>query len=155
MESKERLDITLERQYFSKGTNGNFLVNGSYLCQAIELPWKENQRGISCIPEGVYELTKRYSGKFGKHLLVNDVPGRDLILIHCFNEALKESRGCIAPVMLGNGPGKGQQSKAALRKIIKVAYEAIDEGKEVYLTIRKSERKILIVPFINTKNFVK
>jgi Family of unknown function (DUF5675) len=48
----------------------------------IELPWKKNQAGVSCIPEGEYGLAKRWSFKFGRHLQILNVPGREYILIH-------------------------------------------------------------------------
>jgi hypothetical protein len=71
----------------------------------IELPWKNNQAGVSCIPEGKYDLVKRWSPKFGSHLQILNVPGRELILIHPANDALLELRGCIAPVCLLTGAG--------------------------------------------------
>ena len=74
---------------------------------SIELPWKENQTGVSCIPEGRYELVKRWSPKFLRHLQVMNVPGREYILIHPANEALQELKGCIAPVCFLTGAGKG------------------------------------------------
>ena len=37
-----------------------------YACNTIELPWKDNRRQISCIPEGAYKVTPRVSTKFGQ-----------------------------------------------------------------------------------------
>ena len=31
----------------------------------LELPYKDNQRNISCIPCGKYKVTKRFSEKYG------------------------------------------------------------------------------------------
>ena len=88
----------LIRTYFAEGTNGILLLDGAAICPTIELPWKNNQSRISCIPEGKYKLIKRYSPHFKWHLQVMDVPGRELILIHPANDALRELQGCIAPV---------------------------------------------------------
>jgi Family of unknown function (DUF5675) len=72
----------------------------------LNSPWGNNQAGVSCIPEGTYELTNRWSLKFGRHLQILNVPGREYILIHPANEALRELKGCIAPVCLLAGAGK-------------------------------------------------
>jgi hypothetical protein len=72
---------------------------------SIELPWKDNHTGVSCIPKRKYELVKRWSPKFNRHLQIMNVPGRGLILIHPANEALPELKGCIAPVFFLTGGG--------------------------------------------------
>ncbi len=64
------MELVLEREYFSSGTNGILFYNGDEICKTIELPWLENQRRISCIPEGTYVIKKRYSPKFKWHLEV-------------------------------------------------------------------------------------
>jgi hypothetical protein len=46
------MELDLLRTYYPKGTNGSLLVNGVGLCHTIELPWKNNEQGVSCIPEG-------------------------------------------------------------------------------------------------------
>jgi|GEM_PF-4701125 len=92
------LVVKLLRTYGDRGTNGEIWIGGDLECCAIELPWRENVRNISCIPEGTYPLAKRYSKRFGWHILVRDVPMRSAILFHPANNAEKELRGCIAPV---------------------------------------------------------
>lgn len=49
---------------------------------SLELPNKDNQRRISCIPEGVYKARKHKSPKHGLSLWLQDVPNRSEILIH-------------------------------------------------------------------------
>jgi len=66
-----------------------------FSCHSLELPWRNNQRNISCIPEGVYQVRKRRSDAFGTHFHILNVPNRDLILIHEANH-VHELRGCIA-----------------------------------------------------------
>lgn len=61
---------------------------------ALELPYRNNRRNISCIPTGVYNCKKRYSIKYKNHIHVLNVPNRDFILIHPGN-TFKDTRGCI------------------------------------------------------------
>jgi hypothetical protein len=49
---------------------------------SLELPLKDNQKRISCIPEGVYKARKHNSPKHGLSLWLQDVPNRSEILIH-------------------------------------------------------------------------
>ena len=78
---------------------GTVFIHDVEVCKTIELPWEENLRNISCIPEGDYLLGLRHTERLGDHLVIEDVPGRQGILIHPANDAKKELRGCIAPVM--------------------------------------------------------
>ena len=64
--------------------------------KTIELPWKNNQVKISCIPEGYYITKVHTSPKFGWCLWVQDVPERSEILIHTANYA-RQLLGCISP----------------------------------------------------------
>jgi hypothetical protein len=66
------------------------------LCElkTLELPWLDNAIGKSCIPCGNYAVTKRWSMKYGHHFLVNNVPGRSMVLIHSGNFK-SQTRGCI------------------------------------------------------------
>ena len=130
------MELVLKRSYFEKGTNGALFVNGQFLCFTIELPWRENQRHISCIPEGRYEIILRHSKRFRNHLHVQDVKGRSLILIHPANNALKELRGCIAPVSQLTDIGKGWKSREALNKLLTLSYRALELKKTITLTIK-------------------
>ena len=127
--------LVLKRTYFPEGTQGVLEWNGTIVCYTIELPWLENQRRISCIPEGEYILQKRFSPKFGWHLHLMNVPGRDLILIHPANDAKKELLGCIAPVTAPTGIGKGSSSRKALEKLKMIVYAAFDRNEEVKINI--------------------
>ena len=77
-------------------TLGFLYLDGSIFCRCIERPWKDNQRGISCIPPGSYSVIHHVSPRFGPSLWVTDVPDRSEILIHPANQA-RELMGCIAP----------------------------------------------------------
>ena len=41
--------------------NGELAV----VCHTMELPWRDNERRLSCIPTGVYNVVKHQSPKFG------------------------------------------------------------------------------------------
>ena len=93
-------------------------IKGILLCRSIELRWANNERNVSCVPEGVYPVAIIQHPKFGECLQVNNVKGRSGILVHVANDAQKELRGCIAPVFSLNGNGKGQYSRLAMSYII-------------------------------------
>lgn len=135
------MELELLRTYFPNGTNGDLLKDGLALCHTIELPWNENKRRISCIPEGRYELVKRYSQKFGWHLLVTNVEGRDLILVHPANDALKELNGCIAPVTTLTGQGKGNASRVVFNKLKALIYPALERKEQIFLTVKEKEHE--------------
>lgn len=130
------MELELTRSYFPNGTNGTIFYEGAPVVHTIELPWKDNHTGVSCIPEGRYQLAKQYSTRFGWHWLVMEVPAREGILIHPANDALKELRGCIAPVSTITGEGMGAQSRDALSKL-NILSAAADARKEaIFLTIK-------------------
>lgn len=132
------MELVLIRTYQLKGTNGQLYAAGEKFCDTIELPWKENQRQVSCIPEGRYELRRRYTPKFGYHFLLREVPGRSNILIHAFNDAMAESRGCIAPVSQLSGEGRGHYSRLALARMVTLLYPELRQGKPIFLTIQSA-----------------
>lgn len=65
----------------------------------LELPWRENAADISCIPVGSYKVTPYSSEKFPNVYQINNVPGRDSILLHVGNSPT-DTHGC---VLLGKG----------------------------------------------------
>lgn len=132
------MELLLFRKYLPKGTNGSLYHNGKLLCFTIELPWLNNLPRRSCIPEGRYQLTMRHSGRFGQHLLLNEVSNRTLILIHPANDAIRELRGCIAPVSMLSGSGRGVFSKRAFEKLLAIVMAAINHGP-VFLNIKKQQ----------------
>jgi hypothetical protein len=135
--------LVLNRTYFCEGTQGVLEWNGTIVCCTIELPWLKNQRRISCIPEGEYVLQKRFSPKYQWHLHLKNVPGRDLILIHPANDAKTELLGCIAPVTLHTGIGKGSSSRKALEKLKGLVYKAMVYNEEVKIRIQTNPLKPL------------
>lgn len=127
---------TLQREPSSdEGTYGTLRFDGQQV-YTIELPWRDNQRQVSCIPPGRYECAIVNSPKFGRVYEVKDVPGRSAVLIHSANLAgdltkgwTTQLQGCIAPgerrgTMI-NASGKMQRavlvSRPALRRFMQWA----------------------------------
>ena len=93
------VNLLLIRDDFSdKSTLGKMFLNGEMFCQTLELPYLDNQRSISCIPEGEYKVRLRTAKESATrdylHLLVQDVKGRSYILVHIGNFP-KDTKGCI------------------------------------------------------------
>lgn len=95
LKSLKMCTIKLKRtKYLFNETLGEGQV-GDFKFVTLELPWKNNQRKVSCIPPGTYKGVKRTSPKYGLHVHILDVPGRDLILMHNANY-VTQLEGCIA-----------------------------------------------------------
>lgn len=91
------------RSHEDRQTLGHFLlfdgVDLLFGCKSLELPDKDNQSDISCIPKGRYLCKKRFSNKYGWHYLVCEVDGKQVtgrkwILIH-FGNYYHNTLGCI------------------------------------------------------------
>ena len=130
------MELELIRTYYPAATNGKIFYQDRLMMYSIELPWKDNHTRVSCIPEGKYELVKRWSPKFGWHLQVLNVPQRSYILIHPANDATLELKGCIAPVSSITGAGKGIRSRMALETLTNLVYGYLDRHEKVLLTIK-------------------
>jgi hypothetical protein len=128
--------VFLTRTYFPDGTNGKLEYEGKFICNTIELPWKQNETKVSCIPEGEYFISKRYSKKFHWHLVVVGVKNRSLILFHPANNAKQELKGCIAPVTKLSGPGLGLMSRKAFTKLKDLVYTTLDRKESVRLIVQ-------------------
>ena len=129
--------IELQRLYRDDWTDGLIFIKGILLCRSIELRWANNERNVSCVPEGVYPVAIIQHPKFGECLQINGVKGRSGILVHVANDAQKELRGCIAPVFSLTGNGKGQYSRLALNYIIE---NLKNSGEKEYFIEIKSKK---------------
>ena len=124
------INLLLIRDTFSeKSTIGELFLNGERICDTLENSWQDNQRNISCIPEGVYPVRLRLPRESATrdylHLLVQEVPNRDWILFHRGNTA-KDTSGCIL-VGLGTEQDVVHNSVLAMDLLIK---EVIHLGGE-------------------------
>lgn len=105
----------------------------------LELPWKQNQHKVSCIPEGLYKVIPRTSDRFGRHFKVvsigyNEVIGRSGILQHPGNYH-KDIEGCQLPGMgmadlNKDGLHDITGSKIALARMLEIA----PQGYELLIT---------------------
>ena len=116
------INLLLIRDTFSENSViGELFLNGERMCDTLENPWLDNQRGISCIPQGEYKVRLRLARESASrdylHLLVEDVPNRDWILFHRGNTA-KDTSGCIL-VGLGSQQDFVQNSVLAMDLLIK------------------------------------
>jgi len=116
------INLLLIRDTFSKkSTIGELFLNGERICDTLENPWVDNQRNISCIPEGVYPVRLRLPRESGTrdylHLLVQEVPNRDFILVHRGNFP-SQTQGCLL-VGLGTEQDVVHNSVLAMDLLIK------------------------------------
>ena len=116
------INLLLIRDTFSeKSTIGELFLNGERMCDTLENPWLDNQKNISCIPEGIYpvriRLPRESATRDYLHLLVQDVPNRDWILFHRGNYP-KDTSGCIL-VGLGSKQDVVNNSTLAMDLLIK------------------------------------
>ncbi len=85
--------LNIKRWYHKDCTLGRLSVGG-FQCFTLELPWLENQRGVSCIPRGTYKAFKRNSPKNGLVVEFRNVPDRSNIQIHSGNYT-RQIEGCV------------------------------------------------------------
>lgn len=93
------MHIDIQRRYEHRATVGNARVIDADCCVVmgfctLELPWLNNQTGVSCIPEGEYTWFKRESPANGLVIELEDVPNRTYIQMHRGNFT-RDIRGCI------------------------------------------------------------
>jgi hypothetical protein len=124
------INLLIIRDMFTEeSTIGELFLNGERMCDTLELPYKDNQRNISCIPAGEYKVRLRLPRESATrdylHLLVKDVPNRDYVLFHRGNSA-KDTRGCVL-VGIGSEQDVVHNSALAMDLLIK---EIINLGGE-------------------------
>ena len=134
-----KINLLILRDTFSdESIIGELFLNDERFCDTLELPFKDNQRSVSCIPTGEYKVRLRLPRESATrdymHLLVQDVPNRDYILFHRGNSA-KDTRGCI---LVGQGSQQDvvHNSTLAMDLLIK---EIINLGGEKINLIIKNK----------------
>ena len=116
------VNLLIIRETFTEvSTIGNLYLNGEWLCDTLENPYINNQRSVSCIPEGQYKVRLRTAKESATrdylHLLVQDVPNRDYILFHIGNSA-KDTSGCVL-VGIGTEQDLVKNSRLAMELLMK------------------------------------
>lgn len=139
--------LLLREKPSDEGTFGYWAIEGTWF-YSLELPDRDNQPNISCIPPGEYICTLRYSPRFKRNTYwVQDVPDREYILAHSANFAgdvdlgyQSHLNGCIA---LGLGRGKlinkfGNKQRAILTsRLALTQFEQLMNGEDFKLTIKE------------------
>lgn len=93
--NKKDSDAVLERiAYMPQGTLGKLTI-GDQVFWTAERAWRNNQKEVSCIPNGRYTCKAYTSKRFGQTFEVTDVENRTYILFHVGNFPEKDSHGCI------------------------------------------------------------
>ena len=112
--------ILVRTKYKDTHTRGILILQGEVF-YTLELPWRDNERAVSCIPVGTYEsvyLPVSASGKYRATYHLQQVDGRSGILIHNGN-IVEHTDGCIllglAKGYLGGEPAVLQSRKAMLK----------------------------------------
>lgn len=109
--------ILRRSEYKDDVTLGELLQDNKHLCYTLEEPWKDNKRGISCIPTGNYICRPHDGSKFKDVWQICNVKDRTAILIHTGNTTA-DIEGCVlVGLVKGRDPKKPSvlQSKAALK----------------------------------------
>ncbi len=96
METTAFLRRFIKTDYYTIGRLQVYNNEGKLLFEGytLELPNRQNQKNISCIPTGLYNVVARQSEKFGDCYHLQNVVNRSGILIHTGN-FYKDTTGCI------------------------------------------------------------
>lgn len=104
--------------------------------KTLELPWRNNEKRISCIPAGKYVAKTHSSPKFGRSLWLQDVEDRSEILVHVGNYHT-DILGCI---LVGNEfrdiNKDGQMDVLNSRNTMNEILKLIGSQKEIEIDIR-------------------
>jgi len=129
----------ISRTYKTAQTEGVFQLKDNdgvvkFACHSLELPYLNNAKKISCIPEGVYQVKKITSPSQGLCFSIQNVPQRDHILIHKGNYAGSDNPNTGHPDILGcvilckefsdinkDGIPDGTNSKVTMDKLLAIA----------------------------------
>jgi len=94
------MNVLIKRfKYTMYATYGTLIVCDDighvvFNCMTLELPWLMNEKNISCIPNGTYQIKYLPSAKFGHAWEFIYVPNRSEIKFHAGNFT-HQIQGCI------------------------------------------------------------
>jgi len=112
----------LRHSYLADRILGVLLIDDMFYCYTLELPYLDNQKNISCIPNGLYLIKNYKSKKHGRCLAVPSVYNRSGILMHKGNRPA-DTQGCI---LVGKGLANNddlKDSKIAMNGLLDLFYE--------------------------------
>lgn len=107
------------------------------LGKSLERGWRDNERGVSCISEGTYEVRLEWSPRFNKYLWeIYGVPDRSECKLHAAN-FWRELNGCIA---LGNShvdiDGDGDKDVTSSRNTMKKFHKLMGDDTKALIVIK-------------------
>ena len=146
-----KYELILQREDSEEdGTYGTLRFPDGTVLNTLELPWKNNEAQVSCIPPGIYPCKMRSSKHFGETYEVQNVQGRSAILIHAGNSAgsvdkghKADSKGCI---LLGMDRGrKGSQKVITASKAAMHLFHEKMGGQPFTLIVRGSKNAMTAV----------
>lgn len=134
----DRIELTLFRGFKTKEyTIGVLICEKMSILATLELPDRDNQCDVSCIPEGTYVLVRgRRTGTDSPVLQVLGVSGRKGIQIHIGNTT-DDIKGCI---LVGREFGKLNDRKAVLHSKWAMDHllTRVKDAKEIILHIKEA-----------------
>ncbi len=114
------MKLILQRMYMGEDcTLGTLSLADVIVCYVLELPWKSNERNISCIPAGEYTIMTGDKKGLDHKWIFHNVTKRAGIQIHAGN-TVKDTTGCILPgvaVADFNGEKGVSDSRLALERL--------------------------------------
>ena len=97
-------EMKLTRYYSGKDCTLGTLTDGNFFLYTLENPWLDNQKNISCIPCGTYNVVEHNGMRHKNVWRLEGVDGRYSIVIHKGNYE-RSTKGCILvgmqPYILG------------------------------------------------------
>lgn len=135
------MNLALKRMWFtSKSTGGILEIDGEFECFTLEDKDRELEKGgekipgQTAIPRGKYRVIVNFSRRFGRALpLLLNVPQFEGIRIHAGNTD-RDTEGCILVGKSAMADYLGQ-SKLALEALLLKIFTALDEKKEIWISI--------------------
>lgn len=108
-------------------------TGSSFRCFTLELPWRGNAKGVSCVPPGRYPAFIRTDGKRKWRLELKKTAPRTNIQVHTGNRP-REIDGCIlvGTSYLGSSVYQSQQARNQLQKLV----ESEKTPREIIVEIR-------------------
>ena len=89
--------INAYRHYYKHYTKTTFTLPDGTELMFLELPWRDNEIGKSCIPEGQYIIDRDHTGKHRWYKFRNEeTDPRTYIEMHPAS-LLRHLEGCLAP----------------------------------------------------------
>lgn len=133
------MELLLERTYFSNTSSIGLLsiMGGMFLGYVLEDPVRDVKiPGKTAIPYGRYRIILSLSARFRQIMFeLVDVPGFTGIRIHTGNKAT-DTEGCLI-TGLTRLKDEVRDSWAAYNIFTRAVLGAVNNGEQIYITIRK------------------